>query len=428
MKGIKKETSTRKVLAEFGVGTDSHIRLAKETRATRTGSKSKYIARYGKKFARRQKSWPCTAEGRAEAEAYVKQFDRNTGNRAANEPLATQELWSLYLANAKNHLSKRSIALYKGAWDAWERHRGANSPAEFGKADIGNFRSLLESRNLATATMKMTIQAIRIVYKWAETNELISRNRWNSYQFKVAKNRRTKRRDEYRGSEGPNIWKALNPKLAGQWRAWVAVGLLLAYGFRQNEILQLQWSWIDDDFIKIPSEFVKNGDAIERKLFPLVRSILQVAWAWRERLGYDGPYVLFSGKVGGGRKHEATRPYYSIQTLTNHIHNAERRAHIASKKWRAGHGFRRGLVGDVAEATHDIGLALQAIGDKDMRMAINYRVPRNDKIDIAIRERADRMFPDGGQPINDGATTVQPTPKKRVRRGSKKPGADSATP
>jgi integrase len=429
MKRKDKGSPNREVLVDLGVGTSQHIRLSQETRATRTGTKSQYIARYGKKFERSQKSWPCTTEGRAAAEAYVKQFDGNGVKHAPTpQALTTGDVWSRYLVSATHHLAPRSLKLYSDAWKEWQQHRGAESPAEsFDHFDIERFRRVLEDRGLATATIRMTIQNIRGVYNWALHNDLISRNRWNTYKLKVAKNRRTKPRAEYRHTDALRIWQAFNPTLAGQWRPWVAVGLLLCFGFRQNEVLPLDWSWIDDDFIKIPSEFVKNGEAIERKLFPLVRRILKVAQDWRERLGYRGSYVLFTGQVEG-RKHQSKKEFYSIQTLTNHIHKAEKRAGISPIKWRAGHGFRRGLVGDVADETSDTGLALQAIGDKDIRMANHYRVRRNDKIDIAIRERMDRIFPEADQHMIKGATMVQPTPKKRARRGSKQTGADSATP
>ena len=172
----------------------------------------------------------------------------------------------------------------------------------------------------------------------------------------------------------------------------LAVLRLGIYGNRQNEILQLQWSWIDGDCVHVPAEVVKTGEAGMLALFPLTRSILDVATHWRERLGYQGRYVIFSGQPAGGR-HQPKHGYYSIQTLTNQLHHAEDRAKVPRIKWRAGHGFRRGLVGDLADESGDVMLALQAIGDRDVRMASRYRVRRNDKVDAAVKGRADRLFP-----------------------------------
>jgi hypothetical protein len=51
-------------------------------------------------------------------------------------------------------------------------------------------------------------------------------------------------------------------------------------------------------------------------------------------------------------------------------------------------------VGDLIDDTGDPTLAIQAIGDLDMRMLENYRVRRNDKVATAIQTRANRLFPD----------------------------------
>ena len=173
----------------------------------------------------------------------------------------------------------------------------------------------------------------------------------------------------------------------------MAIGLLGIYGNRQNEILQLQWSWIDGDQVNIPASVVKTGEDRVLALFPLTRGILDVAKRWRETLGYQGKYILFTGQPAGGR-HQSKRGHYSIQTLTNQLHRAGERAGVPYIKGRAGHGLRRGLVGDLADESGDVMLALQAIGDRDVRMASRYRVRRNDKVDAAVKGRADRLFPE----------------------------------
>jgi integrase len=104
------------------------------------------------------------------------------------------------------------------------------------------------------------IRNVRIVYNWGERNELIAVNKWHLFVYKVAKEKRTKPRAEYRSDEFLAIWKALNPEWRGQWRAWVAVGLLGIYGNRQNEILNLRWSWIEGDAVRIDPSVVKTGE------------------------------------------------------------------------------------------------------------------------------------------------------------------------
>jgi integrase len=248
---------------------------------------------------------------------------------------------------------------------------------------------------------------VRIVYNWGERHELIRVNKWHLFIYKVAKEKRTKPRAEYRSDEFLKIWKALDPTKRGQWRAWVAVGLLGIYGNRQTEILNLQWPWITGDAVRIDPSVVKTGEESILTLFPLTRAILKVAREWAAREGYSGDYVLFAGQYAG-RRHQNKKPHYSIQSLTDAIHLAEgRAAGVEQVKWRAGHGFRRGLVGDLADETGDVMLALQAVGDRDISMAPRYRLRRNDKVDRAVQDRAARLMP---SPVKDGtgATKVQP--------------------
>jgi len=377
------------------------VRLFMETK----GRMKRYVVQWGPKGARQQDSWPADARGKAEAEAFFKAFGETARQSStAPEPLTVRAMWTAYLEAEAEHLRPRSLALYSASWRKWEQHVKPDSVADqLDIRTIAEFRKRLDEQKLETATVKATIAQVRIVYNWAERMELISRNRWHLFVHKVAKEKRTKPRAEFSSAEFVAIWKALNTNRRGQWRAWCAVGLLGIYGNRQNEILQLQWSWIDGDYVNIPGDVVKTGEEGTLKLFALTRTILDIAKRWAIAEKYKGAYVLFSGQAAG-RTHASQQPFYSIQTLTDHIHRAEARAGIASIKWRAGHGFRRGLVGDLADETGDVMFALQAIGDRDVRMASRYRVRRNDKVNTAVEGRADRLF-------GEGATKVQPSPE-----------------
>jgi integrase len=300
-----------------------------------------------------------------------------------------REIWTAYLVAEAEHLRPNTRRLYSEAWRTWEQYIGPDSEAEgLTIQQIHDYRRELDGRGLSTATVQDKIRNVRIVYNWAERNELIRVNKWHLFVYKVAKEKRTKPRAEYRSDEFLAIWRALDPSNAGQWRAWVAVGLLGIYGNRQNEILNLRWSWIDGDTVTIDPSVVKTGEEGTLTLFPLTRGILDVAREWRAREAYTGDYVLFPGKR---TSHATTREHYSIQSLTDALHRAERRAGVDVIEWRAGHGFRRGLVGDLAEQTGDVQLALQAIGDKDIRMAAHYRRRRNDRVAAVVQERAARL-------------------------------------
>ena len=139
-------------------------------------------------------------------------------------------------------------------------------------------------------------------------------------------------------------------------------------------------------------------------MFPLTRHILTVCRGWREREGYDGPMVFYPGERAD-RSPSAGR-HYSIQSYWDALTRAERRAGVEKIAGRAGHGFRRGLVGDLAEATGDTGLALQAIGDS-LSMAPRYRVRRSERIRSLLSDRITRI---GAEAPAQHATTDATAP------------------
>lgn len=377
-----------------------------------TGRVRRYVVQWGPRGARRQESWPGTSVGKREAEAFFRAFDAEQTRRAHPAPITTRALWLAFVEAEAPHLRPRSLALYSGSWRKWEQFTAPDAAAEAVTVQqMHDFRRALDAQGLATATVKNLIRDVRLVYNFGERMELLTRNRWHLFTHKVAKERRTAPRAEYRADEFLAIWRALDPEKATQWRAWVAVGLLGIYGNRQHEILNLRWSWVTDDAVRIAPDVVKTGEAATLTLFPLTRGILDVARRWRTTLGYTGDYVLFPGQ-SPRRAHPSRLPHYSIQTLTNQIHRAEARAQVPQVKWRAGHGFRRGLVGDLAEQTGDVAFALQAIGDRDLRMAAHYRLRRDDRVAGAVKARAERLATPEDTPQR--ATDVQSSPESNL--------------
>jgi hypothetical protein len=108
--------------------------------------------------------------------------------------------------------------------------------------------------------------------------------------------------------------------------------------------------------------------------------------------------VFYPGQAVG--RIPSKSAHYTIQSYTDALHRAERKAGLTPIPGRAGHGFRRGLVGDLADETGDISLALQAIGDS-VAMAPRYRVRRDDRIRSLLSDRLTRM---GAEGHHEGAT------------------------
>jgi integrase len=387
----------RKRIATYGKR-GALVRVIDEHRA----DGRRFVVQWGSKANRQQRSFSGTPQGRSEAMAFAEGYEAEMRKPKAPEAapaLTTGDLWRLYAEASFPHLRPRSRKLYAENWKRWEsfftRERLADSMT---LTDATGFRAELERAGLATKTIQSAIEQARAVYNWAERAELIGRNRWHQFRFKVAKEKRTQPRAEYRQADFLAIWRQFDPTAAGQWRPYVAVGLLGIYGARQNAILHLTWDDVDEDVgtITLRSEWDKQGEQHVHALLPLARELVTVARAWRERDGYGGPWLLYPARKGSGSD------TYTIQSLWSALEAAETRAGITKVKYRAGHGFRRGLVGDLLEAGNDMDLALKAIGDRDLRMAKHYAVKRNDRIEKALAARADGFA---------GVTKGQPTPE-----------------
>jgi integrase len=383
---------TRHRIATFGERGDL-VRLFEVS-----GPRGRYVVQWG--AGREQRSFPRTKAGKVEAEQYFNTFRAEvTATRRGTKRLTTRALWEAFRAENFPALRPNSQRIYGEAWGRWEKFYGTTTPAEdLEVVQCGAFRRDLEGRGLAVSTVREAIKNVRIVYNWAERAELIAVNKWHRYVFKVPTGQAPRPRAEYRAEEFVRIWRELDPTLRGQWRAWCIIGLLGIYGNRQHAVLAMEWDWDCGEEIVIPSAIEKTGKEAVLPVFPLTRRILEVARGWRERDGYTGTRVFY----GASRKSRLAS--YSIQSLTEALHEAERRAGITPIKYRAGHGFRRMLVGDLADATGDVGLALQAIGDS-LAMAKHYRVRRDDRIRSALSDRLSRMVPEATpEPATESAT------------------------
>lgn len=363
-----------------------------------TGKNARHVVQWGPAGAREQRSWPPSKVGKAEAEAFFKAFTSERAERTG--PLTSRALWEAYRAAEFGHLRANTRRLYAEAWGHWELYFGARTTAEALQVrQCTEFRVALEAKGWALNTVRQTIRYIRGIYNWAERTELIQVNKWHRFIFKVPTGGEPAPRGEFRGDEFVRIWREMDPTAAGQWRAWAITGLLGIYGNRQHVILALEWAWDCGEEIVIPAAVEKTGEEAVLPMFPLTRRILDVCRAWATKDGYEGSMVFYPGQAKG-RTHQSASSHYTIQSYTSALHRAEKRAGITPVDGRAGHGFRRGLVGDLADETGDLSIALQAIGDS-MAMAPRYRVRRDDRIRTLLADRLVRM---GAETATEGAT------------------------
>jgi hypothetical protein len=98
-------------------------------------------------------------------------------------------------------------------------------------------------------------------------------------------------------------------------------------------------------------------------------SALEWARWWRDKTGYSGPWVFFSlDRRSGTRTHGNARPgVYRVQSFWAALVKAELRAGVVHRPFRAAHGLRRMVAGEVLARTGDPVLAMHYIGDTDLK-------------------------------------------------------------
>ena len=399
----------------------------------RTDGVLKYRVQWGSKADRQQRAFSGTPSGKREAvafaEAFTAEMQKAVPTGAQPAPIATRALWEQYKLSAWPGLRPRSKVLYADQWAKWEAFWGRSRPAdEFRLTDAHRFRQRLDEAGLSTASIHAIITMVRMVYRFGEAHELIGKNRWHLYVLKVAKERRTQPRAEYSRVELARIWREIDPTDAGQWRAYCVTGLLGLYGMRQNALLHLRWEDVTATEFVLRPEWDKLGERHVHLITPEAQAVFAIARAWREKREPVTPGVVSPWVFPAARK-DSTREVYSIQSYWWALLRAEERAEVAHIKWRGGHGFRRGLVGDLIDQGADVEMALKAIGDKDVRMARHYHVRRNSRLDALILARSATVTAPEGTTAGamEGVTKGQQRPKTTTAQHPNRDTAPSLT-
>jgi integrase len=152
-----------------------------------------------------------------------------------------------------------------------------------------------------------------------------------------------------------------------------------------SAILHLQWRDLDVERGEIAwrARWDKTGRERVQPMTHGARVALVVARQWRERDGYIGPWVLFTPHRQRWNPQDDERAAWTSQALWLALRKAEGRAGVRHLPYRAMHGFRRAVAGDVLELTRDLKLALDWIGDVDLGMARHYLRPRDPRLEEA---------------------------------------------
>lgn len=361
---------------------------------------NRIIAQWREQGRRRKRSWPNTKRHWAEAKAWAERFTELRRESIQVTALTTAALWARYFEAESPTLRPRSQALYGEYWRRWEVFAAPESIAEdLGPETMARFRADLEGKKLAPSTIGQTLRIVKLVYAWGFRHRVLAWNHVRDYRYKVAKESRRVAPAEYRKEDLAGLLKALPIDRATTWRAHAVLALCGLQGVRQNAVLHLRWE--DIDFASQTVTWRARYDKVGREWSqPLRRQSIGILRTVEPR-AQGSPWVFPAGSA------KSKHPVYSAQSLWAALLRAEVAAGIPHLDRRGAHGLRRMLFNDVLEETQDIGTAMAAIGDTDLRVANRYLKRRDDR----LAEAFDRM---------DGTTPKEhPTPAKfsAPRRG-----------
>jgi integrase len=316
--------------------------------------------------------------------------------------LTTVELWERYAEAEFPTLRPRSQVLYAEYWRRWEVFAAPESIAEdLGPDTMARFRADLESQDLAPSTIGQTIRIVRMVYAWGFRHRLLARNDVREFRYKVAKEKRTVAPAEYRAEDFAALLAQLPLEGATTWRAHAVLALCGYQGVRQNAVLHLRWE--DVDFGARMVTWRSKHDKVGREWTQPLRNASLVVLRAVQARAEGSPWVFPSGSA------KSRQLTYSAQSLWAALRLAERHAKIPHLDRRGAHGLRRMLFNDVLERTQDIGTAMAAIGDTDLRVASKYLKRRDDRLLEAFRDL------DGIAPKEHAEPSVRETPQINQR-------------
>jgi len=185
-------------------------------------------------------------------------------------------------------------------------------------------------------------------------------------------------------------------------------------GQRANAVLHLRWADIDPvlHLIRWPAEFQKNGEVLEQPITDEALSALETARYWLtiptgrdftrmnrgQRIVADAlsrsPYVLPA--------HGDPSKPYGYQGMYAALRDLEKDADVEHRPYRALHGLRKMVAGNVLDATGDDRLAMEWIGDRDPKQKRTYLKKRRARMQRAA-DAASKMS--RNRPAKTKATT-----------------------
>ncbi len=372
--------TARTVLASHGVRGNRRILVIRDRRQQRT------VVEWYVRGKPRRKSWPGTREAEREAKAWALAWYQHPPTTERRWTI--RDIWQAYWVARRDALRPRTQALYRQRFARAELVLGRDTPAEavtlhdMDRLWAALLKSATNPTGIAPNQVKNVVTTLKVVWNWAESRELVTRNRVGAYTTPTGAQHAARTIDEYRTEDADRILAQLSPQRGAEWRASCLTIVLAEHGLRTNAALHLTWADVDltTGTLTLRPEWDKMKKQWDRPLTFAAYAALLTARHWRERLGYGGPWVFFAGNYQTcARAGREDRPL-TYQALHTALRKAEQRAGVPHRPYRAMHGFRRMAAGNARAATGDPVLGMLWIGDTDLKQAPKYIKEREDEL------------------------------------------------
>lgn len=410
--------TARKILDSWGKrGRRDYVRLVREV------ARGVWIVRVlwkDERSQRRVETFEDSRNGLREAKAFADAKHEALRSPAAVEfePLSIRGMFEKYVTAKTDAWRGRTLELERQRWRKFELFADRETPAAAIRPEhLDSLKRTMMERQHAPNQVRLVLACVKRVFSWAMARDLIPATKVATYRAEFSKDSKlaAPKMAEYRGDEREQLLAAMDPRSFRQWRAWALTTLIGYCGPRQKAARYLTWSDVDLEAgtVRWRPENDKLGRGRTQPLPAPVIDALWVAYGWRLHDLYSGAFVFYAAQ---DRSRKQLKPW-TYQAYNQALRDAEKRAGIDHVKWRAAHGFRRGIAGDVHAQTGSEKRAAEWIGDKDIRVVKDsYLLERDDE----LRKTADLvgMLPN--------ATTEQPAIEKGSETSSE-PSESSLT-
>lgn len=379
----RRKYKSRRELAAYGKRGD-RVRVVVDTRAKRIVGYYRDLDGIGRK-----QSWGDTEQARAEAIAWAEGFHAERARMAAaaaaaheKPPTTLRELWKAFETARFPHLREATQVSYAQLWRRWERYLGADFPADRTTLQhVDTFVAEALRAQVAVNQARQVLNVARLVYLWGQRRRLVRTNDLALHRWQQPKDAVVHEPGEYSAEEYAKLRAQVGPQDFKKWRIWAFLVLADATGMRARALRHLQWASVapadEPDAIRWPGQYQKNGkDHVQPLSWDAVAALETARW-WAAQAGYTGQWVLFAGgggaprKDGGERRRHRDEPW-TYQAMWRQLRAIEKAAGVQHEQYRAAHGLRRKVVGDVIEATGDRMLGLEFVGDTDPKVLKSY--------------------------------------------------------